>query len=249
MKILVLDIETAPNLAHVWGMWRQDIRPDALRVPGRMICFAAKWLGSKTVLFYSEHHDGREEMLTKAWELLNEADAVIHYNGKGFDIPWIQAELAKAGFGPPSPHKDIDLLKVVKGKFRLPFNSLAYVTRWLELETKLAHTGHKMWVDILEGTPEERARAWNLMRRYNRRDVRITERLYLRILPWIPNHPHVGAFVDTTNPVCPRCGSSHLQRRGSQLVQALVYPRFQCQTCGGWARAAGREKNTEGRPL
>ncbi|NIV35232.1 MAG: hypothetical protein GWN58_38990, partial [Anaerolineae bacterium] len=50
-----------------------------------------------------------EGMLEGAWELLDEADAVVHYNGKKFDIPTLNREFVKYGFTPPSPYKQIDL--------------------------------------------------------------------------------------------------------------------------------------------
>ncbi len=54
MKILTIDIETSPNLAHVWGLWNQNVGLPQLLEPTQMISFAAKWYETKSVQFYSD---------------------------------------------------------------------------------------------------------------------------------------------------------------------------------------------------
>src|SRR5450759_3278074 len=81
-RLLTLDLETSPNIAHVWGLWKNNVSLNQLIQSTNVISFAAKWHGDKRVLFRSDHHDGHEVMIQKAHGLLGEADAVIHYNGK-----------------------------------------------------------------------------------------------------------------------------------------------------------------------
>ena len=50
-KILLLDIEMAPNVAHVWGIWDQNIGLNQLRESSYVMCYAAKWLGDKKMIF------------------------------------------------------------------------------------------------------------------------------------------------------------------------------------------------------
>src|SRR5690242_14089214 len=96
-RLLVIDIETMANLAWVWGTWQQDIHPKQIVKHKRTICFAAKWVGHKKIHFYSEFHHGREAMVEAAWKLLNEADAVISYNGKKFDAKHLNSEFKLLG--------------------------------------------------------------------------------------------------------------------------------------------------------
>lgn len=239
VRIAILDLETSPNLAHVWSLWKTNVSLAQLQESGQVIAFAYKWHGESRVHFHSDHHDGHEVMVEKAYEVMSAADAVVHYNGKSFDMPWLRTEFARAGKTPPPPHKDIDLCEVVKKQFRFPSNKLDYVTRELlgDQGGKVKHTGHQLWVDCMAGD----SKAWALMRRYNRADVVITERLYDRLLPWIPNHPHHGLFVDADAPVCQNCGSADLQRRGEQVTALGRYARYACQTCGKWSRGGRRE--------
>jgi uncharacterized protein YprB with RNaseH-like and TPR domain len=86
-KILLLDIETSPNTAHVWGIWDQNIGLNQLLESSYTLCYAAKWLGKKEVIFDSVNKSSQKKMLQGIHKLLDEADAVIHYNGARFDIP------------------------------------------------------------------------------------------------------------------------------------------------------------------
>ena len=80
IKILSIDIETAPNIVYTWGMFNQNIAPNQVVKTGYTMCFAAKWLHKKNMIFEAVWKD-KERMVNRAYELLNEADAVVHYNG------------------------------------------------------------------------------------------------------------------------------------------------------------------------
>ena len=91
MKILLLDIETAPNTAYVWGLWKQNISISQIVDSSSMLCWAAKWLDSPEVMF-SSILMGKKGMLKEIHKLLDQADAVVHYNGSRFDIPTLNKE-------------------------------------------------------------------------------------------------------------------------------------------------------------
>lgn len=180
-KFLVIDIETMANLAWVWDTWQQNIYPKQIVKHKRTICFAAKWLGEGTVHFYSEFHHGRDVMIKKAWELLNEADAVITYNGKRFDVKHLNTEFKLAGLDPPSHFQNIDLLQITRREFAFGSNKLESVSTRLGIGHKEEHEGFALWVKCEAGE----AKAWKHMRKYNRRDVQLTERLFNEFRPWI----------------------------------------------------------------
>jgi uncharacterized protein YprB with RNaseH-like and TPR domain len=122
MKILLLDIETAPNLGYIWKMFKENIPLDRLIESGYILCWSAKWLGEKEVFFESLQGKSSKAMLRPLYKMLNEADAVIHYYGKKFDIPTINNEIVDAGWAPPSPYKQIDLYDTVAQQFKFPSN-------------------------------------------------------------------------------------------------------------------------------
>ena len=143
MKILLIDIETATNLAHVWGLWQQNVGLPQLLEPGYTLCWAAKWLGEPEVYFGSVKQ-GTERMTQEIHRLMSQADAIVHYNGNKFDIPTLNKDFLLQGLTPPAPAKQIDLLRVVKGKFRFPSNKLAYVSEALGVGGKAAHSGREL---------------------------------------------------------------------------------------------------------
>lgn len=230
MRILLLDIETAPNLAYVWGLWDQNIAINQIASSGYVLCWAAKWLGDEEIQFDSVHKSKPKKMLQRIWTLLDKADAVVHYNGRKFDIPTLNKEFLQKGIHPPAPYKQIDLLQVSKSAFRFTSNKLDYVSAVLGIGQKVRHEGHELWVKCMANDPE----AWEKMESYNKHDVVLLEKLYERFKPWIRSHPNHGAFCEDA--VCTNCGGNNLQRRGYAVTTVMKYPRYQCNDCGTWVR-------------
>ena len=240
MKILLLDIETSPNTAHVWGLWQQNVSINQLMESSYVLCYAAKWLNSDEMLFDSVHQSKPKAMLKGIHGLLNEADAVVHYNGTKFDIPTLNKEFLLHRYAPPSPYKQIDLLRVVRSQFRFPSNKLDYVAQRLGLGQKHAHEGHELWVKCMNGDKD----AWKRMADYNIQDVILLEDLYNTLLPWIKNHPNKNLHSD--HPCCPTCGDTHLQKRGTAISATGTYQRYQCRACGSWSQGTKTtKKNVE----
>lgn len=230
MRLLHLDIETAPNLSYTWGLFKQTISLSQLVEPGYTLCWAAKWHGQKDIQYASVHHDGAETMVEEAYDLLDQADVVVHYNGKKFDVPTLQREFVLRGYSPPKPFVQVDLIQTVRQKFRFASNKLDFVAQQLGLGAKSKHAGMELWRDCMAGCPK----AWATMKRYNRQDVVLTEKLYNHLLPWISNHPNQGHFVEGDQLVCPNCSSTHLQSRGVRRTKTRTYRQYKCQGCGSW---------------
>jgi predicted RNA-binding Zn-ribbon protein involved in translation (DUF1610 family) len=229
-KILLLDIETAPNLAYVWGLWKQNINPEWIAANGYVLCWAAKWLGKDEVMFKRLRKGQEKSLLAPIKDLLGEARAVVHYNGKKFDIPTLNKEFLTHGMNPPSPYKQIDLLQTMWATFRFPSNKLDYVSQTLKIGEKVRHKGSQLWLDCMADKKE----AWALMEEYNKQDVVLLERLYQKLLPWIKGHPNMASYLGAA--ACPSCGSEEFRRDGTHLAQVLRYERYQCAGCGSWFR-------------
>lgn len=224
-KILHLDIEWAPALAYVWKMWDENISPDQLVDEGGLLCFCAHWDGKKEYMFFSEWEDGRQGMAQAALELLNEADAVVTYNGDKYDLPKLRGTIVLAGLNPPAPPTSIDLIKSVK-KFGFVMNRLAFIGPKLGVGRKMKHEGFRLWRSVMEGDPKAQAR----MKKYCIQDVKVLVGLYNRIKPFITNHPHLG----DEKGACGSCGSNHVQSRGWRRTKFFKVQRIQCMDCGSW---------------
>lgn len=238
-RILIFDIETVPHEAYVWGMWQQNVAPSQLKSPGHPFAFSAKWFGERTVMFYSDHHDGHEAMVRKCWELLSEADIVVTYNGKSFDIPRMQTEFLLAGLGPAKPFQQIDLLKIVRKQFSFASNKLDYVCQQLGLGSKTSHEGFDLWLKCMAGDEK----AWRKMMRYAKQDVRLTEALYVVLLPWLTSAPHIGQLSGTDHS-CPNCGSTKLVEVGTASAFVTTYILYRCKNCTTWVRGTLRLQET-----
>lgn len=241
MRILLLDIETAPNTAYVWGLWKQNISISQIVDSSSILCWSAKWYGTDEVIFNSILSPGKKRMLKNMHKLLDEADVVIHYNGSRFDIPTINKEFLEFGMPPPSPYKQVDLLKTARQQFRFPSNKLDYIAQALGLGKKHSHEGFELWIKCMNRDPV----AWNTMEKYNVQDVVLLEKVYDRFLPWIKGHPNSGIHSNRTG-VCPNCGSANLQRRGFSVTQGGKYQRYQCTSCGTWSSSRRTEKLEQG---
>jgi DNA polymerase elongation subunit (family B)/predicted RNA-binding Zn-ribbon protein involved in translation (DUF1610 family) len=234
MRILLLDIETSPNLCYTWGTFKQFISPKQIVTPQRVMSWAAKWYGEKGVLYDSLFDSTEKSMLKKMHTLMHEADVIVTFYGTEFDTPRLNTEFVKHGFKPPSPYKQIDLKKVAANVFRFPSNKLEYIVKALGIGEK-GEVGDKWthWIACTEGDPK----AWKIMKKYNIQDTALLEGLYNKLMPWIKNHPNHGSYNHDNKEVCPNCGGTHLQRRGSRVAKLLRYPQYQCQDCGKWFRS------------
>jgi DNA polymerase elongation subunit (family B)/DNA-directed RNA polymerase subunit RPC12/RpoP len=228
LRILLLDIETAPHKVYSWGLWNQDINPDNIIEQGYTLCWAAKWRGQKQVMFNSIHESSRKKMVREVYDLICDADAIVHYNGTKFDMPILNQEFLFDSLDPPSSYSDIDLLKTARKQFRLPSNKLDYVAQYLGLGEKTKHKGMALWHDCMDGCPK----AWKIMKRYNIQDVNLTEKVYEVLLPWIHNHPNWGHFVDGVKIVCRNCGSDRVKKNGIENKTIVPYQRYRCLRCG-----------------
>jgi DNA polymerase elongation subunit (family B)/predicted RNA-binding Zn-ribbon protein involved in translation (DUF1610 family) len=232
MKILLLDIETSPHSVYAWGLFKQNISLSQVKDTSRVLCSAYKWLGERKTNFTSEWTDGVDGMLEKMYNVIEEADAIVTYNGNRFDLPTLNKEFLLTGYRPPAPYKSVDLYRTVKNKFRFASNKLDHVAQQLGLGSKTDHYGFQMWLDVMDGNKK----AQKLMETYNKQDVVLLEKVYDIVLPWIANHPNRSHHSGSA--VCPNCGSKSLQHRGFAITAVGRQQRYQCQDCGKWSKAS-----------
>jgi uncharacterized protein YprB with RNaseH-like and TPR domain len=180
MKILLLDIETTPMQVYAWGLWDQNISIDQIIKSTEMLCFGARWLGEKKVIFKSVHHDGKKEMLEELHKLMNEADLLVGWNSAAFDHKHINREFLENGMVPPAPVKDLDLMSITKANFLFPSNKLDYVAQKLGVGAKVKHSGFSLWIKCMDGDEK----AWAEMKKYQIQDVNLLVELYDKLLPW-----------------------------------------------------------------
>jgi hypothetical protein len=235
-RILIYDLETLPNISYTWGKYEQDVLD--FQKEWQFAAFAYKWLGEKKVHCITRQGQKDDKALTKKLHaLLNEAEIVVAHNGDEFDAKRARAKFIEHGLPPPSPFQSIDTLKIAKSRFKFNSNRLNDLGKLLGCGAKVKTGGFDLWLGCMNDEPK----AWRLMEKYNKQDVRLLEKVYLKLRPWAEKHPHMG---ERNEEQCPKCGSNHVNRKGYMCsAQGVMYRRLQCQACGGWCRARVSEKD------
>lgn len=220
-RLLILDIETSPNLGYFWGIWKENIGLEQILNTSEIICYAAKWYHEKKIYYKSVYHHTKKKLLKELRTLLHEADMVIHYNGRKFDIPTINKDLLLNHIEPPAPYKQVDLIETAKHTFRFQSNRLEFICKQLGIGEKEKHSGFTLWKKCMENDPS----SWEIMKKYNIKDVLITEKLYDKLKPWMQTHPRL---YDTDHK-CPYCNSSNVKKHKDRLAVKYKYVQWQCQ--------------------
>ena len=246
-KILVLDVERVPSWTKPLAFWSpKDLQhkylgADDVAEWGRTICLAYQWYGERQVHFIAEWQEGgREGYLAKAKGLLEECDVLSGHNSKFFDFPHLQGDLIMAGLGAVPEPKHIDTLLIARKKANWEMNHLAVLTQRLGIPTK----NDKYRIDVAMGAAAGDVKLQRRIERYNKGDVRASTGMLTKFLPI--SGVNLGVFVDSERPTCSRCTSAKLQRRGYATTTAGRYPRFQCQSCGGWSKGKGLLRPEDG---
>jgi len=224
MKVMLADIESSPLITYNWGLYEQDAIKKIKSFT--ILSFAYKWLDEPVQVLACDTMS-EKKLLGEIWKLLDEADLVIAHNGDSFDIKKINTRFIIHKMSPPSPYKTIDTKKVAKSVAAFDSNSLNNLGIDMDEGEKIKHRGFDMWEGCMAGVQRD----WDDMKRYNKQDVVLLEKVYKRLVPWIKNHPRVS---DKPNS-CPNCGSSKIQSRGEAFTKHGKYNRFVCE-CGKWLR-------------
>lgn len=238
-KVLLLDIETAPVLAHIWRMWDEVRSIDQVLEDWYILSCGYKWLGSGTptevrsLRQYKKHKPGVEDdraLLVDLHSVLNQADFVIAHNGDNFDIKKLNTRFVLNGLSPPMPYRSIDTLKMAKRCFSFTSNKLDYLARVLLGKHKVKHDGLALWQGVLRG--EEGA--WNTMEEYNAGDVDLLEEVYLKLRAWDHMHPTIGLNTSADNMHCTVCNSDNIAPTGENVAvgSAGLYHGYECLDCG-----------------
>ena len=232
-RVLFIDIE---NMAHlVWAWELYDTNAIEVERPGHLLSMAYKWLGEKKTHViaqcdYPEYvpmSDDDSHLCEDIWKLLDSTDVIVGHNAQRFDIKKINYRFMINGLEPTSPYKVVDTLTELKKVAKPPSGKLDSLGKDMKLGRKIEHEGWALWKKCYHGDPH----AWEKMKLYNRQDVDLLEKWYLKLRPWIKNHPNFnlifGGFAN-----CPRCHSEHVVKSGFERTKVKIYQSYRCMNCG-----------------
>lgn len=242
MKIALWDIETAKMQVSFSTYSRKLYSPflpsDAIKRHIWMPCAAWKMLGDKRVFSACVLDDPKrfkkcyfdDYVVVKALhDLMHEVDVIVAHNGDNFDWKMFTARCIFHDLPPPPRPLMIDTLKVARSCFKFEANDLRYLARFLGVEEKGQAPD---WELIAIGDEKE----IKLCASYNKQDIRALEPIYLKLRPYMKNHPNVNAAHRLPVDVCPTCASPNIILRGFHVTRSGKKQRMQCQECGAWCQ-------------
>jgi hypothetical protein len=238
-KILLIDIETAPINALVWGLWDQTVGLSQIKEDWFILSYSAKFLGEDKIYYldqrYAPNVTDDFQIIVAIHYLLEQADVVIGHNVDRFDLKKINARILHHDLQPPKKYRTIDTLKIAKKYFAITSNKLEFLAKFLKLSIhKLSHKkfpGQELWNECLNKNME----AWEEMEEYNKMDVYVLEEVYKKLIPW---HNSINFSIFEEENVC-SCGRKDFVPVGQKITNAGKFLAYKCSGCG--SEMVGRE--------
>lgn len=238
-RLLVFDIETSLSLVttHSLKVPSKYLPYYSIKKERNILCATAKWLGESKLYSFQVPDDFSNDfyILQDLRKLFEEADAVIAHYGDGFDIPFMNGRIAYHGIDPFPKIIQIDTKKLAQKNMLLSSYKLDYLGQFFKVGKKI-HTDHTLWDRCLQGDKK----ALEQMVRYNQQDVKLLEKVYNKLKPYVPAQVNRQLFGSKDS--CTHCGSNKLQHRGFYYTKKQKYQRYLCLSCGAWSRANKAEK-------
>ena len=243
-KILFYDIETSQMTTKSWGLWNQNIQPSQITQDWHIICISYKWYHQKKIkhflLDFNKSTTDDLEICKQIREVIMSADMIVGHNADKYDIKKINARLIYHNLEPIPPTLSVDTLKEARKVFKFSSNKLDYIAQYLGVGAKMDTGGIALW----EGCARGDVKALKKMVKYCDMDVQILQDVYLRLRPFMKNHPNLS--TDSENISCPKCGSYHKHKTCLRRSATGIFRRqYKCLDCYGYytVRASEKEKS------
>lgn len=270
-NVLFFDIETLPLKSYIWQPGTQYVGHKNLLPSHSMwglICIQyAVNDGPVKVLRYDKH-GGTVGMIEKFDKLVAKADIVLGKNSDRFDIKMLNSMRALLGIKSMTGWEKYteDLEKQMRRYFRLPSQSLDYISKQLGVGGKVSME-MKDWIDIsnykeltdlkasgltakaLEVVSQHLFKAsakevmidgkgaLEKMCHYGAKDTEDTRVLWNYLKNHFDPKFNMAKFNDEKH-ACKNCGSKMIKKNGTRVAGKTKYQDFYCNEHGGYAGRA-----------
>ena len=240
-KILYYDIETSPLKAWVWGTGEQYISYNQLDKDFKMwgiICVTYCWNDGKPAksIDWGYEEQDTAKVVKEFDEIIKQADLTIGKNSDRFDTKMINACRMFAGLpGLPQWTKYTDdLEKQMRRYFRMPSQSLDYISQQLGLGGKIKMEMQD-WIDIVEKNDKGKT-SLKKMIKYGLKDTEDTRFLWDKLSEHFDSKWNQSTF-EGVKLICKHadCGSSDLKKDGTRVAGKTKYQHYTCKACGRYA--------------
>jgi DNA polymerase elongation subunit (family B) len=237
-KVLLWDIETSPLEARTFGLRADYIHYTNIVKDWFIICGAWKWLSDNTIYSTRCADIGDDRKCVSALRhAVNEADIIVHHNGDKFDIKKLNARVIYHNLPPMKKPAMVDTLKAARKEFAFTSNRLDYIGKHLLDEGKIETSN--LWNRVMDRDPG----SIDEMVKYNKQDVLLLEKVYLKLRPHMSVHPNMALFADLDRDSCPRC-SGRLYKDGWKYTHGGRYQQYECADCGHKPKGRKQMNNT-----
>jgi DNA polymerase III epsilon subunit-like protein len=210
------------------------INPSDIIAEPFIICAAWKELGKRKIHSVSvtkKEAIARDDskVVAALHKMVEDADVLVAHNGDRFDLTYLKSRCLKHGTAPLSHVITVDTLKTARREFgRLPSKRLDFIGKYLGFGGKIGNTPG-LWGRCEAGDKKALAD----MLKYNKRDVELLEKVYLKLRPWMANHPNLELMsMNRRNTSCKVCLSHDIIKYGRKTNTITMWQLYQCKGCG-----------------
>lgn len=150
---------------------------------GSMLCMSWKPFGGDVQTVFVKEPGDDKDVAVKAKEVLEAATCWLSFNGKMFDIKYINSVLLYHGVPPVEKRHHLDLYMQLKPKIRASRKGLGPLAGWLKLEEGKMGISQAVWREVAVPRKFREHRATLIERCES--DVRVLEKMYLRTKDFI----------------------------------------------------------------
>lgn len=230
-KRLIWDIEVSQNIVMCWKTgYKINIPPENILLESGIICIAYKWEGEREVYSLKWDKNQSDKTLCKKFlKVLEKADEHVGHNIIKYDLKYFFGRCLQHKLPPISPPKSVDTLVIARRHFRLNSNKLDYVAQILGLGNK-TRADYAWWKQILI---DKCSVAMEKMIKYNKRDVRLSEKVYHALMLYDKVKTHVGVTAGRDKWSCCGCGSEEVFKNATKVTPAGTKQHSMgCHKCG-----------------
>ena len=237
-KVCFFDLETSLIKTTTFSLWTERLPHEGIIEDWFILSWAWKMQGEKQV-HASSVLDFKRKSLSDDYGLvksireeLEDVDVLVGHNARKFDIKKLNARLIYHRLSPLPQIQVLDTLTEAKKVAQFTSNRLDYLSKYLVGAGK-EHTSPNLWMRCMNGDKK----AMKEMVAYNKIDVVRLEEVYDVLLPYMKNHPHLGAMAGHGKESCNKCGSTSFEGGGKLRYTATGVARIQkqCKKCHGYS--------------
>ena len=237
VKLLYYDLEVCRDIVAGYGN-RWDFKPVKWIRHQELMCYSYMWEGDKKPTFVKRHDFATMKLFIESLrDLLHEADIAVAHNAKKFDDKMSNRFFVKNDVDPPAPFFTVDTLQVARSRFKFPGNGLNDLAEYLGLGLKEKIQYADLEDDFMTDNPSKKT--IQLMKKYNDMDVELLRKLYMKLRPYIANHPNM-ARLSNTHDACPQCGADeeNIGREKYRPTKMGLYMQYKCKVCRKYFQSA-----------